>query len=269
MKAPRDQHFLIDRKAIDKIAGMVDVAGKRVLEIGPGEGPLTKALLNRGATVIAIELDSGLVEDLKIRFAREIKEGTLILIHGDAVRCDIPPFEKVVANLPYSASSRITFRLLDIGFAEAVLMYQKEFGQRMIAPPGTPGVGRLSIMVQTYAKVKTMMQLSPKAFSPPPEVHSWVMKITPRSPPHPIADTDLYALIVRELFSHRRKTVRKGLKTSRDLLGTETVDRIIATLPEDLLAKRPEELSLKEFADIANAGVVQPGKALRSAKKVD
>ncbi len=256
MKAPRDQHFLIDKKAIERIAGMVDVAGKRVLEIGPGEGPLTKALLNRGATVIAVELDSGLVENLKIRFARDIKEGTLILIHGDAIRCEIPPFEKVVANLPYSASSKITFRLLDIGFTEAVLMYQKEFGQRMIAPPGTPGVGRLSIMVQTYAKVKTMMQLSPKAFSPPPEVYSWVMKITPRSPPYPIADTDLYALVVRELFSHRRKTVRKGLKTSRSLLGAERTDRIIAALPDEVLMKRPEELSLKEFADIANAGVI-------------
>ncbi len=263
MKAPRDQHFLIDRKAIDRIAGMVDVSGKRVLEIGPGEGPLTKALLNRGATVIAVELDSGLVENLKIRFAREIKEGTLILIHGDAIRCEIPPFEKVVANLPYSASSKITFRLLDIGFTEAVLMYQKEFGQRMIAPPGTSGVGRLSIMVQTYAKVKTMMQLSPKAFSPPPEVYSWVMKITPRPPLYPIADTDLYALVVRELFSHRRKTVRKGLKTSRNLLGAERTDRIIADLPDEVLSKRPEELSLKEFADIANAGVMKPAENLK------
>lgn len=261
MKAPRDQHFLIDKKAIERIAGMLDVAGKRVLEIGPGEGPLTKALLNRGATVIAVELDSGLVENLKIRFAREIKEGTLILVHGDAIRCEIPPFEKVVANLPYSASSKITFRLLDIGFTEAVLMYQKEFGQRMIAPPGTPGVGRLSIMVQTYAKVKTMMQLSPKAFSPPPEVYSWVMKITPRPPPYQIADTDLYALVVRELFSHRRKTLRKGLKTSRSLLGAERTDRIIDALPDEVLIKRPEELSLKEFADIANAGVMKAGES--------
>jgi len=267
MKAPRDQHFLIDRKAIEKIAGMVEVEGKRVLEIGPGEGPLTKALLNRGARVIAIELDSGLVENLKIRFAREIKEGNLILIHGDAIRCEIPPFEKVVANLPYSASSKITFRLLDIGFTEAVLMYQKEFGQRMIAPPGTPGVGRLSIMVQTYARVKTMMQLSPRAFSPPPEVYSWVMKITPRPPVAHIADRDFYALVVRELFSHRRKTVRKGLKTSQALLGEERTDRIVATIPEDILAKRPEELSLKEFADIANAGFVKTEKNLKPSKK--
>jgi len=269
MKAPRDQHFLIDRKAIEKIAGMVDVSGKRVLEIGPGEGPLTKALLNRGATVIAVELDGGLVEDLKVRFSREITNGTLILIHGDAIRCEIPPFEKVVANLPYSASSKITFRLLDIGFTEAVLMYQKEFGQRMIAPPGTPGVGRLSIMVQTYAKVKPMMQLPPRAFSPPPEVHSWVMKITPRPPSHRITDPDFYSLVVRELFSHRRKTIRKGLKTSRSLLGVERTDRIIAALTDDVLAKRPEELSLREFADIANAGVVDTGKVRNPKKKND
>ena len=111
------------------------------------------------------------------------------------------------------------------------------------------------------------MQLSPKAFSPPPEVYSWVMKITPRSPPYPIADTDLYALVVRELFSHRRKTVRKGLKTSRSLLGAERTDRIIAALPDEVLTKRPEELSLKEFADIANAGVMKSGESRKGSKK--
>ncbi|NLO78050.1 MAG: ribosomal RNA small subunit methyltransferase A, partial [Methanomicrobiales archaeon] len=186
MKAPHDQHFLTDKKAIERIASASDVSGKRVLEIGPGEGVLTRALLDHDAIVTAIELDEELIEYLNNRFHREIRSGKLTLIQGNAVKCDYPPFDISVSNLPYSASSKITFRLLEAGFEEAILMYQMEFGQRMIAPPGTPGVGRLSIMVQTYAKVKPIMQLSAKSFTPPPAVQSWVVRITPRDPPHPI-----------------------------------------------------------------------------------
>lgn len=134
-------------------------------------------------------------------------------------------------------------------------MYQKEFGQRMIAPPGTSGVGRLSIMVQTYAKAKPIMQLSAKAFSPPPPaVQSWVMRITPREPPHPIDDHQFYALVVRELFSYRRKTIRKALRISAGSIGKERVAAIEEKIPEEILKKRPEELLLSDFAKIANAG---------------
>lgn len=255
MKAPHDQHFLTDKKAIERIASAADVSGKRVLEIGPGEGPLTRALLDHGAVVTAIELDRNLVEYLKDRFHREIASGNLTLIQGNAVKCEYPPFDIAVSNLPYSASSKITFRLLEAGFEEAVLMYQKEFGQRMIAPPGTPGVGRLSIMVQTYAKAKPIMQLSQKAFSPPPAVQSWVMRIIPRDPPHPISDHRFYAVIVRELFSHRRKTIRKALRISQGAIGKEQVAAIIEHIPEEMLKKRPEELELADFAKIANAGI--------------
>ncbi len=252
MSAPKDQHFLVDTRAIERIAGFVDVSGRRVLEIGPGEGPLTRALLERGATVIAVELDRALCEELELSFADEIEEGRLHLIRGDATRVDLPPFEMVVANLPYSASSKITFRLLEIGFEVAVLMYQKEFAQRMIARPGTPAVGRLSVMVQTYATVKPLLELPPSAFRPKPQVRSWVVKVTPHEPPYPINDRDAYADLLRVLFSHRRKTIRKGLRSGKGTFDAETIERVIADLPEDLLGRRPEELSLEEFAMIAN-----------------
>jgi len=254
MKAPRDQHFLTDKKAIERIASAADVSGKRVLEIGPGEGALTRALLDHGAIVTAIELDFSLIEYLNNRFHREIRSGDLTLIHGNAVKCEYPPFDISVSNLPYSASSKITFRLLDAGFEEAILMYQKEFGQRMIAPPGTSGVGRLSIMVQTYAKAKPIMQLSARSFSPPPAVQSWVMRIILREPPHPIDDHQFYALIVRELFSYRRKTIRKALHISAGVIGKERVAAIEEIIPEEILKKRPEEIQLVDFAKIANAG---------------
>ncbi|HQC00628.1 MAG TPA: 16S ribosomal RNA methyltransferase A, partial [Methanospirillum sp.] len=152
MKAYRDQHFLTDPRIVARIAGILEIRGRIVLEIGPGEGILTKALLERGAKVISVELDSMLADRLSHRFASEIEDGSLTIIHGDAVKVPLPHFEIAIANLPYSISSPITFRLLDIGFEAAILMYQKEFADRMMAHPGTRDCGRLSIMVQTYAR---------------------------------------------------------------------------------------------------------------------
>ena len=254
MRAPHDQHFLADEDAVGKIASFTDIDGVTVLEIGPGRGVLTRALLDRGAKVIAVELDGTLLPHLESAFADEIAAGKLTIVHGDAIRCEIPPFEKVVANLPYSASSKITFRLLDIGFKEAVLMYQKEFGERMIALPGSPDCGRLSVMVQTYAKVMPLLELGPESFSPPPEVDSWVVKITPKSEPtYPISDRKLYAVLVREAFSHRRKTLKKALQNSAHVIGKDVTASIIANAPEDLLKKRAEELTLKEWAMLTDS----------------
>ncbi len=253
MKAHHDQHFLIDPHAVDRIANLAVVKGKRVLEIGPGNGALTRALLDRGAIVHAVELDSYLCEELSDRFSDEISCGQLTVQHGDATRCELPLFELVVSNLPYSVSSKITFRLLEIGFIEAVLMYQSEFAERMIAPAGTKDCGRLSIMVQTYAVVQQCFKLPPNCFSPKPQVHSTVVKMFPRQQLlFPINDRHLYADVVRALFSHRRKTIRNCLKGSGGMLNPEWVRRVIAALPEEILKSRPEELYLEDFATISN-----------------
>jgi 16S rRNA (adenine1518-N6/adenine1519-N6)-dimethyltransferase len=252
MKAHHDQHFLVDKTAISRITGLVDVKGKRVLEVGPGNGALTRSLLDHGAFVHAVELDARLCEELSDIFFDEIAEGSLTLQHGDAIKCMLPPFDMVVSNLPYSASSKITFRLLDIGFEVAVLMYQSEFADRMVAPAGTKECGRLSIMVQTYTCVQSCFKLPPTSFSPKPQVHSAVVKIIPRAPIFPINDRKLYADVVRALFSHRRKTVRNCLKGSSGMVSPVWVERVIAALPEEILKSRPEELYLEDFATIAN-----------------
>jgi 16S rRNA (adenine1518-N6/adenine1519-N6)-dimethyltransferase len=253
MKALHDQHFLIDPSAINRIADLEDVGGKTVLEIGPGNGALTRALLVRGARVHAIELDSILCEQLADLFPQEIASGQLTVQHGDAIRCPIPPFDLTVSNLPYSASSKITFRLLSIGFQVAVLMYQSEFAERMTAPAGTKGCGRLSIMVQTYAAVQQCFRLPPQCFSPRPQVNSMVVKIFPREPIFPINDRHLYADVVRALFSHRRKTVRNCLRGSvGNMLSPVWVERVLTDLPSEILNSRPEALYLEDFATIAN-----------------
>jgi 16S rRNA (adenine1518-N6/adenine1519-N6)-dimethyltransferase len=253
MKAHHDQHFLTDPHAVDRIANLADVKGIRVLEVGPGNGALTRALLDRGAIVHAVELDCHLCEELSDRFSEEISTGQLTVQHGDATRCELPPFEMVVSNLPYSVSSKITFRLLDIGFVEAVLMYQSEFAERMVAPVGTKDCGRLSVMVQTYAVVQQCFKLPPNCFTPKPQVHSTVVKIFPREHPlFPISDRHRYADVVRALFSHRRKTIRNCLKSSGDMLDPEWVRKVITALPEEILKSRPEELYLEDFATISN-----------------
>jgi len=252
MRAPRDQHFLIDKQAVRRIAGLIDTRDRSVLEVGPGEGVLTRELLDRGARVHAVEIDPDLVEELEIAFEDEIAAGTLTIQCGDAVRCDLPHFDVVVSNLPYSASSKITFRLLAIGFEEAILMYQAEFASRMMAPAGTPACGRLSIMVQTYCCVQRCFDLPPQAFSPRPQVRSTVIRMIPRGPLFPIADPALYADVVRALFAHRRKTVRNCLRTSAGILAHGAAEKVLAALPEEILASRPETLYLEDFATIAN-----------------
>jgi 16S rRNA (adenine1518-N6/adenine1519-N6)-dimethyltransferase len=254
MSAPLDQHFLVDRNAVERICRSIDLSGRLVLEIGPGRGALTRGLLESGARVFAVEIDRELIELLSCEFSREISEGRLRVLHGDAVRCTLPPFEVAVSNLPYSASSKITFRLLETGFQEAVLMYQSEFAKRMAAPPGTPECGRLSIMVQTYCSVQRLFDLPPRCFSPPPKVHSTVVRIVPRGPLFPIADRDLYSCVVRALFSHRRKTVRNGLRSAGGMLPQGAAERMLAALPEEILSSRPEALYLEDFATITNAG---------------
>jgi 16S rRNA (adenine1518-N6/adenine1519-N6)-dimethyltransferase len=253
MKAYHDQHFLIDPHAINRIADLEDVRGRQVLEIGPGNGALTRALLERGAIVHAIELDGILCGQLADTFSDEIARGQLTVQQGDATRCGIPPFDITVSNLPYSASSKITFRLLDAGFSVAVLMYQTEFAERMVAKAGTKDCGRLSIMIQTYAAVQSCFHLPPQCFSPRPQVHSTVVKIVPRDPIFPVNDRHLYADVVRALFSHRRKTVRNCLKGSvGSMLSPVWVDRALGALPVEILTSRPEALYLEDFATIAN-----------------
>ncbi|MDE2518479.1 MAG: 16S rRNA (adenine(1518)-N(6)/adenine(1519)-N(6))-dimethyltransferase RsmA [Methanocorpusculum sp.] len=252
MKAPKDQHFLVDAQAVALIADTVPVSGRKVLEIGPGGGVLTAALLGRGAVVRAVELDGTLLPNLQRRFSDQIASGRLEIIRGDASKVPLPEFELVVANLPYSISSKITFRLLEIGFESAVLMYQLEFGKRMIAPPGSGEYGRLSVMAQTYADVEMVLELPPEAFSPPPEVWSIVVKITPHEPPVPIRDRSVHAVLVRELFSHRRKTIRNGLRSMRSIYGESVMTNLVENLPAEMLEMRPEMLSVPDFINLAN-----------------
>ncbi|MDO5845558.1 MAG: 16S rRNA (adenine(1518)-N(6)/adenine(1519)-N(6))-dimethyltransferase RsmA [Methanocorpusculum sp.] len=253
MRAPKDQHFLIDDCAVCSIADAVPVRGRKVLEIGPGGGVLTAALLERGAFVRAVELDAGLLPHLERRFSDALADGRLTITLGDASKVALPAFDLVVANLPYSISSKITFRLLDEGFESAVLMYQLEFAKRLAAAPGNGDYGRLSVMTQAMADVEFLLSLPPESFNPPPDVWSAVVKLTPRAPPVPIASQEVFANLVRELFSHRRKTIANGLKGLAQFYDKEALARFTAGLPAELLRSRAEMLSVAEFIELSNS----------------
>lgn len=242
-----DQHFLIDEDVLDLIAEAANLSeNDQVLEIGGGIGNLTERLLEKTGKVIVIEYDPYLVEVLNDRFG---SKENFEIIHGDAVKVDLPPFNKVVANLPYSISSPITFRLLKHGFDLAVLMYQYEFAKRMISPSGSKEYGRLSVGIQHYADADIIVKIPPSAFSPQPEVWSAVIRLEPHESPYPVKDEEFFLKLVEAAFSQRRKKLKNAISRS---FPSEKKQYILSHLPESVINKRAEELSPDDFASLAN-----------------
>ncbi|MBP2029543.1 16S rRNA (adenine1518-N6/adenine1519-N6)-dimethyltransferase [Methanohalophilus levihalophilus] len=242
-----DQHFLIDEDILDLIADAANLSkNDHVLEIGGGIGNLTQRLLKKAGKVTVIEYDPYLVDVLNDRFG---DMDNFEVIHGDAVKVDLPSFNKVVANLPYSISSPITFRLLKHGFDLAVLMYQYEFAKRMISPSGSKEYGRLSVGIQHYADADIIIKISPSAFSPRPEVWSAVIRLEPHKSPFPVKDEEFFLKLVEAAFSQRRKKLKNAISRS---IPSEEKQSILNQLPESLMSKRAEELSPEDFASLAN-----------------
>lgn len=246
----KDQHFLIDERILNRIVKYADLRGdERVLEIGGGIGNLTRLLAGHARVVYTVELDHVLAE-----YLREHMPPNVSVIEGDALRVELPEFDKVVANLPYSISSGITFRLLPLGFELGVLMYQLEFAQRMVARVGEKEYGRLSVTAQYYADIDLLEQVPPEAFLPRPEVESAILRVRPRPPPYEVEDEDLFMRVVTAAFTQRRKKLRNGLRITCYQIGLdkERLNLVMGRLPQDILERRPEEISPEEFALVAN-----------------
>ncbi|MGC9204542.1 MAG: 16S rRNA (adenine(1518)-N(6)/adenine(1519)-N(6))-dimethyltransferase RsmA [Thermoplasmata archaeon] len=229
------QVFLKDKRIISFIVDSGRVGeGDTVLEIGPGPGNLTSEILSRGANVISIEKSLEYYQLLQVLFREEIESGRLTLIHGDAVKVDFPGFNKVISNIPYSISSPITFKLLKHKFDLGIIMYQKEFAQRLVASPGTPEYSRITVNVYYFADVEILRIVKRGSFRPVPEVDSALVKIVPRKK-FSVIDEDLYFELTKILFSQRRKTIRK-------ILGMD--------VPYG--EKRVEELTPEQIAEISD-----------------
>lgn len=244
------QHFLVDHSVLERQVGYAKIKkGESVLEIGPGLGFLTEELIGAGAKVCAIESDRKFCEYLREKFGDSLE-----LIEGDATKVDLPIFDKVVSNLPYQISSEITFRILEQRkFDLAILMYQKEFAERMTAGETSALYGRLSVMAAYRADCEILEIVNRRSFWPQPKVDSAIVKLKCRAPRFQPRDERLFVDVVRVLFSHRRKKISNGLIALAGQLGFSR-ERMKELMPEiPYIDERVEMLSPEEIGEIADA----------------
>jgi len=247
------QNFLRDPHYLNRIADAAHVGPEdRVLEIGPGLGHLTRVLVARAHTVLAIEVDDRLIPLLQKEFSTTPH---LKLVHADAMTYDYESLEgrwKVVANLPYYISTPIIQSLIvhRSKFVSLTLMLQKEVAARIAAPPGGKDYGYLSVFVQFYTIPRIEFKVPPGAFTPRPEVDSTVITLTVREQPAvQVKDQDFFFRMIKAAFSQRRKTLRNSLKQldcSKEIMET-VLDRTGVDLN-----RRAETLSLEEFGKLSD-----------------
>ena len=250
------QEHVIDLSVLQRMVTYAKLSRRDVvLEIGAGIGNLTRLLAEKSGKVVAIERDPRLAEILRgqVKGSENVE-----VICGDALEVEFPPFNKVVANLPYFISSEITFKLLEHPFELAVLMYQKEFAERLVAGPGSKEYGRLTVTVGYRAAPEILEEVPPSAFTPTPKVASAVVRLTPRPKPFEVVNERLFFNVVRALFQHRRKRVRNALYHSFNEVFPEIETKaeirtfIDRKLPKRLAEARVMNLEPKEFGEIAD-----------------
>ena len=259
------QHFLEPvwvEKVIKAIAPQPD---QDFIEIGPGPGALTRPLTQRAKSVTAFEIDRDLATALTEETIPNLTvvEGDFLERETSDFRCQMSDRVRVAGNLPYNVASAIMFKLIDLHAAgvplvDATLMLQREVADRLVAAPGSKEYGVLSILIQHRADVDTVLKLPAGAFRPPPKVLSSLIRLRFREPRPAVTDAALFARIVQAVFTRRRKTMANALLALED-------GRPVSLRPAEALAaagldgsRRPETLSIAEFARLADIYVPRP-----------
>lgn len=250
------QNFLLDLNLTARIArGSGPLEGAQVVEVGPGPGGLTRALLALGAArVVAVERDRRCIAALAE--VAEAYPGRLEVIEGDALKVDARAHladgpARVVANLPYNVATLLLVGWLSADpwppwFSSLTLMFQREVAERIVAAPGTKAYGRLAVLAGWRTQARILFDVAPSAFVPPPKVTSSVVHLVPRSEPLPCALSNLER-VTEAAFGQRRKMLRQSLKA----LGVDTFALLErAGVPE---TERAEEIDVAGFVALANA----------------
>ncbi len=250
----RGQSFLKNQFVASEIARIASVGPEdRVLEIGGGLGILTEWLAAAAGLVHVIEIEPGLVNALRDRFA---SRENVVIVEGDALTADLPAVTKVVSNLPYSISSEITFRLLrELDFEQAVLMYQKEFADRLVATPGSQAYSRLSVNFQYLGNAEELMDVSASMFYPEPAVDSQVVRIKHRTSGPFAQDAHVFEWMIRGVYSYPNKHLRRAMQIWFKNLGVEknlADDVIRACGIEGLGTMRPRGMGLDVLVVLAD-----------------
>jgi 16S rRNA (adenine1518-N6/adenine1519-N6)-dimethyltransferase len=253
------QNFLFDLNLTGKIARTAgDLSDATVIEVGPGPGGLTRALLSNGARhVIAIERDERCLTALA-----EVSDhypGRLEIVSGDALKTDFAALAsraggdggpvKIVANLPYNIGTELLVRWLTVSdwppfYTSMTLMFQREVAERIVAPAGSDSYGRLGVLAGWRTEARIAFDVPPQAFTPPPKVTSSVVHLVPRQVPLP-AEVKKLGRVTEAAFGQRRKMLRQSVKS----LGGEALLERAGIDP----TRRAETLSVEEFVRLTNA----------------
>lgn len=246
------QNFLFDLNITRKIVNYAgDLSGKNIIEIGPGPGGLTQAILERDSNkLIAVEFDERAIAGLA-----EVSNhypGKVEVINSDALKLDLRKVSDkprlIIANLPYNISVKLLTNWLDYApeFEYMILMFQREVAERLAAVPRTKDYGRLSVITQWLCEVECLFDLPPSVFTPPPKVTSTIVKITPRATPLAPANRNRLENVLRAAFGQRRKMLKSSLKSILPDAEAKLIE--LGINPQ----ARAEELSVEDFCKIAN-----------------
>lgn len=256
------QHFLSDPGILGRIVeGAGVVAGERVLEIGPGPGGLTRALLAAGAQVWAVEADRRMVAHLEAAGlpGLRVRMADALEVDYDALAREAGGPFRLVANLPYNISGPLLARLLRQRhvFTSLTVMLQREVGERLLAAPGGRQRGSLSVLAQCFCRVSAVLRVAPGSFRPPPKVDSLVLRLDVReAPPAPLRDEETLWRAVRTGFGQRRKMLRNPLRA----LAGDALEPVLAAAGLTG-TERPEALTVEAWIALANALAEIPGGA--------
>ena len=250
------QNFLLDLNLTGRIARVAGpLEGHDVIEVGPGPGGLTRALLDNGARrVIAIERDKRCIAALEEVAATY--PGRLTLVEGDALETDMAALvdrpARIVANLPYNIATPLLVGWLQTEpwppwFSSLTLMFQREVAERIVALPGSKAYGRLGVLAQWRTRPRILFDVDRRAFTPPPSVTSSIVELLPRQAPLAPAAPQALEKVVAAAFGQRRKMLRASLKS----LGRDPLAMIAAAGAQP--TQRAEELTVEQFCALARA----------------